>query len=165
MKSKYVILPVVLMSLILFSSCEPFEKVSEIPEVHFISYETYLIDTLNFTIKTGELVFSFQDGNADFGINSTIFNTDDTINLYLIPFRKLDGAYDPIDEDLYGRKYAIYNNEKLVRTGQNKTIKGEIKVRIFYFLDPPYDTIRYDFYIVDRAGNESNVDTTPDIAF
>lgn len=165
MKSIRFIVPVILLSLILFTSCEPFEKVSEVPEIHFISYKTYLLDTLNFTIKSGELVFTFQDGNADFGLNNTLLNTDDTVNLYLIPFRKLDGNYDPIDENLYGRKYAIYNNERLVRTGQNKTIRGEIKVQIFYFLDPPYDTIRYDFYIVDRAKNESNVESTPDIGF
>ena len=165
MKSLRFIIPVILFALILCTSCEPFEKVSDVPEIHFISYKTYWIDTLNFTVKAGELVFSFQDGNADFGLNNTVLNPDDTVNLFLIPYRKLDGAYEPIDESTYGRKYAIYNSEQLIRTGQNKTIKGEIKVQIYYFLDPPYDTIRYDFYIVDRAKNESNVESTSDIGF
>jgi hypothetical protein len=165
MKLQHLIFPVIMVAAILYTSCEPFEKVSEVPEIHFKSYTTYLMDTLDVTIKVGDLVFSFQDGNADFGLMSTPSNPDDTVNLFLDPFSKQNGTYEPIDADTYGRKYAIYNNERLIRTGQNKTIRGEIKVQIYYLLDPPYDTIRYDFYIVDRAGNESNIESTPDIGF
>jgi|OpeIllAssembly_1097287.scaffolds.fasta_scaffold96819_2 hypothetical protein len=164
MKSFSRFILVLLVLTVVTFSCEPFEKVSDIPEIHYRSFNLFLIDTLDITIKTGELVFSFQDGDANFGLD-TLFNKEDTVNLFLIPFRKIDGSYDSIDADIYGRKYAIYNDERLRRTGQNKTINGEIKVQIFYFLDPPYDTIRYDFYIVDRAGNKSNTETTPDIGF
>jgi hypothetical protein len=67
--------------------------------------------------------------------------------------------------EIYGREYFISKHEQLNRVGQNKTVKGEIKVQIYYFLAPPYDTIRYDFYIVDRNGNKSNIESTTDIAF
>ncbi len=164
MKTLRFILPAFLFPVILIVSCEPFEKISDVPEIHFKSYTRYLLDTLDVTIESGELVFSFRDGNADFGLD-TVSYPEDTVNFYLIPFQKVDQTYDSIDMDVYGRKYAIYSNERLDRTGQNKTIQGEIKVQVYYFLPPPYDTIRYDFYIMDRAGNKSNVESTSDIGF
>jgi hypothetical protein len=147
-----------------FAACEPLEKVSEVPEIQFKSFSLVEIDTLDITIKAGELVFDFIDGNADFGIIQGR-SGDDTLNLFLLPYQKVDGAYDSIDAATYGRSYAILNDEHLVRVGQNKTIKGEIKLQIFYFIDPPFDTIRYDFYVLDRAGNKSNVENTTDIGF
>ncbi len=100
--------------------------------------------------------------DADFGV---IPNSRDTINLILTPYKKVDMAYEPLDADTFGRKYAVLNDEALVRIGQNKTVKGEIKVQIYYFVIPPFDTMRYDFYILDRAGHQSNVASTSDIAF
>ena len=151
-----------MLTLLAVTSCEPFEKVSEIPEVSFKSFELFEIDTLGSHIKAGELVFSFIDGDADIGLHSG--NTEDTLNFFLVPYEKLDNVYEPIvDADTL--KYGIRNDEKLTRVGQNKTIKGEIKLQIYYFLTPPYDTIRYDFYIIDRAGNKSNIESTTDIGF
>lgn len=149
---------------LIMSACEPFEKVSDIPEIHFKSYEPYQLDTIGIIIDAGKLVFTFQDGNADFGLD-TVINPLDTINFFMVPFGKTDGIYDSIDANIYGRKYAIYRNDRLDRTGQNKTVRGEIELQIYYFIPPPFDTIRYDFYIVDRAGNQSNVESTSDIAF
>lgn len=164
MKALRFILPFVLVFAIVHTACEPIENISEVPEINFKSYTRYLLDTLDITLEAGELVFSFQDGDSDLGLD-TIRHPEDTANLYLIPFQKLNGVYEPIDQETYGRTYAILANERLYRTGQNKTIRGEIKVQIYYLLIPPYDTIRYDFYIVDRAGHESNVESTPDIPF
>jgi hypothetical protein len=135
-----------------------------VPEIGFKSFTLGETDSLGFRIKTGELVFSFIDGNADFGIRKTGLNQD-TLNLFLIPFQKTGLEYDSLDVDVYGRSYAVMDDEKLIRVGQNKTIKGEIKVQIYYFITPPFDTLRYDFYITDRAGNKSNVESTSDIGF
>ena len=44
--------------------------------------------------------------------------------------------------------------------GQDPSLKGEIKVEFLYILFK-YDTLLYDFYITDRAENESNVESTP----
>ena len=43
------------------------------------------------------------------------------------------------------------------RLGQNKILKGTISVTFLYRLILPADTIKYDFYIKDRAYNVSNV--------
>jgi hypothetical protein len=165
MKSLSCISLVLAVSAVLLTSCEPFDKVSSTPEIHFKSYTPYLADTLGFTIEAGELIFSFQDGNANFGTDTITFPDINKDNLILLPYSKINGEYDSIDAETYGRKYSIAQNERLNRTGQNKTIRGEIKLQIYYFLTPPYDTIRYDFFIIDRDGNKSNVESTTDIAF
>jgi len=160
MKALYSITPIVIILALIFTSCEPFEKISEVPEIHFKEYKLYDgIDTLDNPIKIGELVFTFVDGDADIGVN-----TKDEKNLFLLPYEKSDGVYDSIDAITYGREYSILYNEKLTRTGQNKTIKGEIKAVITYFFDQPFDTIKYDFYILDQSGHKSNIESTRDIA-
>ena len=57
-----------------------------------------------------------------------------------------------------------YRIPPLDREGQNPTLKGEISVDIEY-LTIDYDTLRYAFYIMDRAFNRSNVDSTDWIIF
>jgi hypothetical protein len=157
-------MPALVSAALVLASCEALDKVSDVPEIKFKSFTMYDLDTLGFTIKTGELVFSFIDGDADFGIN-TSDNPEDTLNLFLVAYKKEEGIYDSVDADTYGRKYSVLNDENMTRTGQNKTIKGEIKLQVYYFITPPFDTLRYDFYILDRAGNKSNVANTSDISF
>jgi hypothetical protein len=165
MKTPRKLFPALISAALVMVSCEAIEKVSNIPEITFKTFTLAELDTLGFTIKTGELVFSFVDGNADFGIIQSGSSGKDTLNLFLIPFKKEEGIYDSIDMDTYGRKYSVLNNESMIRVGQDKTIRGEIKLQIYYFIPPPFDTIRYDFYITDRAGHKSNVETTSDIVF
>ncbi len=162
MKILHYLIPAVILTSLVLSTCDPIEKVSDVPEIEFKSFTLYDKDTLAFQIKAGELIFSFIDGNADFGV---LQNSEDTLNLFLNPFHKVNMAYEPLNVDTFGRKYAVMNDEALVRIGQNKTVKGEIKLQIYYFVIPSFDTIRYDFYIVDRAGNKSNVESTSDISF
>jgi len=162
MKILHYLTPAVILTAIVLSTCDPIEKVSDVPEIKFKSFALYDVDTLGFQIKAGELIFSFIDGNANFGV---LPNSEDTLNLFLLPFHKVNMAYEPLNVDTFGRRYAVMNDEALVRIGQNKTVKGEINLQVYYFVIPSFDTIRYDFYIVDRAGNKSNVASTSDISF
>jgi hypothetical protein len=152
---------------ILITSCEPPEKVSIIPEIKFKSFTLNdYIDTLGNPVKVGELKFDFIDGDADIGsyYDDTAIVDDNKYNLFLIPFEKLPGGmYDSIESEPL--KYIIRYDDKLSRVGQNKTIKGEIKLDIQYYIIPPFDTIRYEFYIIDRARHKSNVAYTSDIGF
>lgn len=162
MKILHFLTPAVICAALVLSTCEPIEKASDVPEIKFMSFTLYNRDTLGFQIKAGEMIFSFIDGNADFGAEQ---NSNDTLNLFLLPFHKVNMAYEPLNVDTFGRKYSVMNDEAMVRVGQNKTVKGEIKLQVYYFVIPSYDTIRYDFYILDRAGNKSNVASTSDISF
>jgi hypothetical protein len=163
MKIRTILTPLILIVLIVAASCEPWENASEIPEIRFKSYTPYLIDTLGGLKHAGDLVFSFTDGDADFGFNPG--STGDSLNLVLIPYQKVDHVYDSIESEDYVRKFIVKDDEKLHRDGEYTTIKGEIQVQIIFFITPPFDTMRYDFYIIDRAGHKSNVESTTDIGF
>jgi hypothetical protein len=164
MKAQFGILSIILILMLVYTSCEPLENASDVPAVTFKSFDLYQTydDKLEQYILQGELVFDFVDGDANVGIKDT---ASDEQNLFLVPYQKLNKEYDSIDATLYGLNYTILDNEGLHRDGKYTTIKGEIKVMIPYSLVPPFDTLRYDFYLVDRDGNKSNVESTSDIAF
>jgi len=156
----------------LFASCVETDPVSTIPEIDFKSFDLYIAtDSLDNTYLAGLLEFSFIDGDADIGMYGSSIPFDSTdinnFNVILTPFEKLDGRYFEIEIDTSKPLpyYTIFHDTKLDRVGQNKTIKGIIKVEVPYKIIPDYDTIRYDFYIVDRAKNKSNIETTTDIGF
>jgi hypothetical protein len=155
---------------LLIHACELPETVSSVPE---ITYKSFLLedyrDSLGNQGKLGTLKFDFIDGDADIG--SYVYDYDTTeeslakkYNVFLIPFEKLPGGYyDSVKTEPL--KYIIRQNEKLDRVGQNKTVKGEIAISIQYSIIPSQDTLRYEFYILDRARNRSNIEYTSDIGF
>jgi len=159
-----------LITAVLIPGCEMPETISPVPE---ITYKSFLLenyrDSLGNQGKLGTLKFDFIDGDADIG--SIVYDYDTTeeslekkYNVFLIPFEKLpDGYYDSVETQPL--KYIIRFNEKLNRVGQNKTVKGEIEISIQYAIIPPQDTLRYEFYIVDRARHRSNLEYTSDIGF
>jgi hypothetical protein len=49
------------------------------------------------------------------------------------------------------------------RTGQNTILQGTIAVTFLYNFFSEEDTIRYEFYLKDRAENLSNTVSTNDI--
>ena len=67
------------------------------------------------------------------------------------------------DDVLYPSDYRIPYMERL---GQNKLLKGTIAVSFLYlFYDvSDNDTLIYDFFIKDRAGNISNTESTTEIS-
>ncbi len=60
-------------------------------------------------------------------------------------------------------KPSDYRIPYLERLGQNKILKGTISVTFLYLFYSPADTIRYDFYLKDRAENLSNTVSTSEI--
>ncbi len=46
------------------------------------------------------------------------------------------------------------------RTGQNRILKGNISVDFMYLFTTEEDTIKYVFYVKDRADHLSNIDST-----
>jgi hypothetical protein len=174
MKNSLLIIGYMFMALMV--SCVETEPVSPIPEITFKKLEIVQItDGLGNKIIMTKLQFTFIDGNADIGIEQGISDNPalpDSVrfNVFINTFEKKDNYYLPVVIDtadtLMPPPYsAIFQNDKLERVGQNKTIKGTITLNMPYYLLPDYDTIRYEFYIRDRAGNKSNVEVTSDIGF
>ena len=154
---------------LIITGCIETEPVSPVPEITYKSFELfyYYDSTLEQYLQAGELIFDFIDGDADLGIYPEYIDTTDSAswneenyNIFLMPYEKIDTFFYAVEPDTSKPPpwYAIQHDTKLDRVGQNKTIKGTINLLI---LDvPEFDSMRYDFYIRDRAGNNSNVEST-----
>lgn len=159
---------ILILLIIPFSGCPDIEVIPEIPEIEFLSFTiTEDTDDLGNDILRGELIFTFQDGDGDIGLSEpdTIIPGDSTqYNLFFTMYKKDKGAYIELDENELGAPlfYRIPYIEP--REGQNKILRGEIKID-FEYPSVKYDTIRYDFFITDRLLHKSNVESTTDISF
>jgi len=149
-----------------FFACQKVESLSDIPFIEFKSFDLKdTIDILGNPSKIGELVFKFEDGDGDIGLGQVDSLSSDTTNynLFFTLFEKIEGEFQVVDEDDLETSLN-FRIPYIENVGQNKTLKGEIKVD-FYYLLMLYDTIKYEFYIIDRAEHESNVETTSEISF
>ncbi len=161
--NKYVIF--CLFVVLILDSCTKIEHLSPIPSIKFNSFSIFdTTDILGNVSKAGRLNFYFEDGDGDVGLNSpsSTGNQADSTNLFFTLYRKIDGEMLPASpgDPLYPSSYRI---PYMVRLGQNKILRGTISVTFLYLLYETTDTIQYDFYLKDRALNESNVATTSEI--
>lgn len=170
MKTRGIILYIVFLLTIGFFSCKEIETFSEIPEIKYKSFTTsdYLVyDTLGNPCVEGFLTFEFQDGDGDFGHNCTPDKKDTTNNLYIRQLEKRDGIYynsDVADSNRQDYKRKICYDDVMKRDGQNKLLKGEIEINFMYTkFYKNIDTMKYSFYIKDRANHQSNVEYSEEI--
>lgn len=156
-------LPLIIFGIFILDSCQKVEKISDIPHIEFTSFTVFdTTDILGNNSKGGRLKFYFEDGDGDVGLDAPSATQTDSTNLFFTLYRKIGGvmvpapANDPLAPSAYRIPY-------MERTGQNKILKGTISVTFLYLFYSPGDTIRYDFYIKDRAQNVSNVASTSEI--
>jgi hypothetical protein len=153
----------VFLSLFFLGACTKIEHISPIPNISFTSFAIFdSTDILGNESKGGRLNFFFEDGDGDMGLAVPSENSTDSTNLFFTLYRKKDGVMVPaaIDDPLYPSSYRI---PYMVRLGQNKILRGTISVTFLYLFYATTDTVRYDFYIKDRALHESNVASTSEI--
>jgi hypothetical protein len=146
-------------------SCKKIEQLPATPRIEFKSFAIFdTLDILGNSAKGGRLKFYFEDGDGDLGLTAPTDYQPDTTNLFFTLYRKEGGimVQAPDNDPLTPSSYRIPYLERL---GQNKILKGTISVTFLYLFYSPADTIRYDFYIKDRAQNESNVASTSEIIF
>lgn len=156
MKCKnYILFVFVLITILIIQSCFKIEKYPPIPKVEFLSFEIKdSVDLLGNIVLSGTLHFYFVDGDGDIG-HDTIGEIKNTI--FLDKYKIENGKAIKIDL-LVPLNYYV---PKFVKTGNNKTLKGEMFVKdLNEYFPLLYDTIMYKFYIIDRAGNRSNIDST-----
>ena len=165
MKALAKILILIITVLLSGLSCRKIESLPEIPSISFKSFILIdTIDALGNEGKIGELTFDFEDGDGDIGLTQPdSLSADSTnFNLFFTLFGKIDGEFIEVSEnDL--ETPLNYRIPYIEKEGQNKALKGEIQIDFIYLLFE-HDTIKYSFFIVDRALHKSNVETTPEIA-
>ena len=152
-----------LITLFLLGSCTKIEHLSPVPNISFTSFTIFdTTDILGNESKAGRLKFHFEDGNGDIGLKVPSEGQDDSTNLFFTLYRRIDGIMEEAnaDDPLYPSSYRI---PYMVRLGQNKILRGTISVTFLYLFYSPTDTIKYDFYLRDRAQHDSNVASTSEI--
>lgn len=149
--------------LVFFQSCRKIEKLPPIPAITFTSFEVFDTIALDNEAKGGRLKFHFEDGDGDLGLDPPDgYSGGDTTNLFFTLLRKSGDAFvpAPVNDPLDPSDYRIPYMERL---GQNKILKGTVSITFLYLFYTPADTVKYEFYIKDRASHESNTITTCEI--
>jgi hypothetical protein len=153
-------------------SCKKPQHYSKTPAIKFQSLIMVdSIDALDNKIKNLALSFTFVDGDGDLGLGDgdTVAPYDTSsihyYNLIIDTYRKENGQFQKMNltVPLYYRFPDIQTH------GQDKTIKGTLLANFRYYVDNQGglfnygDTLKYEFYIFDRALNQSNIESTPEI--
>jgi hypothetical protein len=148
----------------MLGSCRKIEQLPASPRITFTSFTIFdTTDILGNKSKGGRLKFYFEDGDGDLGLQTPSGSQTDSTNLFFTLFRKTGGKMLPAPEN-DPLKPSSYRIPYMVRQGQNKTLKGTVSVTFLYLFYAKTDTIRYDFFIKDRAENQSNTVSTSEIA-
>jgi len=156
---------IIIIALITATGCFKVDYLPAKPNIEFTSFEIFdTLDILGNTSKGGRLLFRFEDGDGDLGLSAPAGKQEDTTNLQLALFRKIDGGmvritnkYDPL------LPYSSYRIPYMERLGQNQILRGTIAVTFIYQSYNQGDTIKYEFNIKDRANNYSNIEETVEI--
>lgn len=160
------ILTLFLLLSLLAIACGKIEQLPDEPYIEFRSFKVFdTVDILGNSYQGGKLRFYFEDGDGDIGLDPPESAEEDSTNLFFDLYRKVNGTMVkvPANDPLNPSDYRIPFIE---RSGQNKILRGTIDVTFLYlfYLEENTDTIRYDFYIKDRAGNFSNTESTSEIS-
>ena len=157
------------MSLIMFYGCRKYDNYPIVPHIDFDFIKIYP-DSLGVD-QTGVIGLSFTDGDGDIGLTADQNTGVYQFNLFIKYFEKQKGVFKEIilttPNSLTGKPDTLWFNGRIpyiTPEGKVKAISGEITDTLFVnnFVSP-YDTIKYQIYIKDRALNKSNVVETPEI--
>ena len=151
---------------LIFSSCMKKESFSDIP---VIAYKSFNLTFNHANIAdTGYLTISFQDGDGDIGLRPddtlSIFHYDSAYyyNYIIDYYEKINGQFV---KRVFDSTMPTFNARipYLTPDDPTKAIKGIIVNTMQMNPIPVYDTVKFKFYIYDRALHKSNVDSTPPI--
>jgi hypothetical protein len=158
---KYLAVSIILMFVL--DSCRKVEQLPAVPLIRFDKFVVFDTNTYLGKYKAGRLEFYFEDGDGDLGLGTPDEFMTDTTNLFLSLYKKKGGIMVISTGNNVFLPYPSYRIPFMERLGVNKILKGTISLTFLYLSYSPGDTIKYDFYIKDRALNVSNVDSTSEI--
>lgn len=138
--------------IVLLSSCLKGTEYPLEPEIEFISmsFADSTAPMLGGPMYIGVITIGFTDGDGDIGG----FQNDTTINMFVSQINIVNGEHlSPIDKS--------YTIPYVTPEGQNKSLKGEIDIELFFLPFEIADTAMFEVYIEDRSKNKSNIISTP----
>jgi hypothetical protein len=167
---------------LLLVTCKKKEIYSTIPLIEYKSASFYQSSSGADSIML--LTFTFKDGDGDIGLDQSDtlfpFQADRNrynkatnpfhYNLNIDYYELIDNKYSLILQELepdsvppiYDTLKYNFRIENITPEGRHKAIRGDIEVQIYPNPQPfAKDTVKYKFYIYDRALNQSNTVETP----
>jgi len=155
-----------------FYGCKKQEVVSHIPTLTFVGFD-HIKNSSN-KDSSGVLRLAFTDGDGDMGLSPSDtfppfnYGSKFYFNFFINYFEKQNGEWikivlppiEPGGDTLTNNSRIPY----LTPVGQNKVLQGDLNFELFTN-NPfsPYDTIKYEVTILDRALNRSNMVSTQEI--
>lgn len=146
-----------LLTVIIFAtalvSCEPKVDYPDEPTVEFKSFTFADTTLLGNPVKQGTLTFSFTDGDGDIGFDTVARKN----TIFMTKHKMVNNVLTQMDL-LVDLNYFV---ERIYSDNDRHAVSGDIKIEdLNEYKNTFGDTIMYKFYIVDRAGNRSNTDST-----
>lgn len=150
----------IVLTLIISSSCQKPKSFSNTPQITYLDFVKY--QSINGHDSAGILKFNFTDGDGDIGLNPWDTTGPYTDVYYSDFFAKqselINGAW-VVDTYKFNERIPFLTAE-----GSSKALQGEIDIS--WSLNNPIkqiDTVKWEFWICDRALNLSNHLFTPQI--
>jgi len=158
--------------LFLILSCRKDEQFSNTPQIRFDGFQK--VQAQNGKDSAGIMKIYFTDGDGDVGLNPSDtlapFNKGNLYyyNFFVSFFEKQNGEWVKVSfPPPFPGGDTLSNNARipyLTPEGQNKTLEGTIEMGLFTGSPfSPYDTVKYQVSLCDRALNRSNQIETPEI--
>ncbi len=143
------------LSALLMAGCVSSPGFSDVPEIEFTALSSYSMNQGAVNDDSIAIFFNFKDGNGDIG-------DSDKANIVLTDNRT-------------GEQFDKFRVPVIPLPGSSNGVEGEVRLLVLttccIFPDPippcsspsqfPTNELSFDIYLVDRAGNQSNVITTP----
>lgn len=125
------------------------------PEIEYKDYLQISKDSANLEVK-------FTDGDGDIGVSES----DSTKTFWITYYykdsitQKYVGYYRPLTNDTLRIGYIVKSPSDAYK---GKSISGEISVLVPKRHSKKIKNVKYVVYLLDKAGNKSNVITTPEL--
>lgn len=143
-------------------SCKKIRQLPPEPKISFTGFIMFdSTDILGNKHKAGILKFYFEDGDGDIGLDQPYIGdtNPDTTNLTFYLYEKENGFFSTPSDTLG------YRIPYMERIGQNQILQGTIEISFLYIGYNEFDTLLYEFFLEDRAGNISNTSESCEIIF
>ena len=150
-KAGLILVVIILSSALFFVACNKDGDFSPIPQIEVMGVAR---ENNGFKDTAATVTIYFADGDGDLGVFDD--GTQKENNFIISCFEKKNDVWNFLI-DLSAPFPTI------TPTGSNKSIDGTIDYLMPLPPNVSNDTLRYELYIIDRAGNESNKVTTNEI--
>lgn len=149
----------ILLASIFFIACNKLETYDDRPIITESSFT--VLQSAEGVDTALVLKFTYTDGDGDVGLSTADSIAPFDANVMIDYFEKIDGVYTKIL--IPGSTDTLNFNSRIKKFGSNNPIKAEVEVKVDISVVLA-DTIKFDYYILDKKLNKSNTVTTGAIA-